>query len=217
MEAVGDLDRRRGAAGRAFGKVRPPVAANYPDLRLQPGGKGVSLTVRQPVNDLVAFAIDQDRPIGPAATLTPIVAADHMTSRSSRQRRPSHLAHEGIRTAKKSQGTQEPRTSSATQREAHCAHPRIEPLGAPRVRSHYTGQALGEDAPRALRPVTEEATDMQLEAKGHGMPGDVGHRAHVARMHPAGEVSTDRTGHGRGSRRHHGRNPLIRRRQRTPS
>jgi hypothetical protein len=215
MEAVGDLDGLRSAAGGAFGEVRPAVAAYRPDLRpvLEPGGAGISRALGQQIHDPVALEVDQDGAVGLAAAQAPIVDTDHGASGRGRHRSPPNLPHEGIRAGGPAEHRQEPGSRSTADREADRTRPGDKPLGASCLGSEEAGKALGEDVAGAGRLVTEEPADGQLEMKGHAMPRYVGDRAGVTRMPSGGPVPADATARPRGVRPHDRGDPPLRRGQ----
>jgi len=66
MPAVGDLDGVGGTGSRAFGIPAASVAGNgrYPRMGTEPLGQGVGLPIRQQVDGLLPFVIDENRAIG---------------------------------------------------------------------------------------------------------------------------------------------------------
>lgn len=78
MPAVGDLGSSRRSGADAFGIGARAVAGHDGDARvgLQPSRDRLRLSIRQQLDGAVAFQIDDERAIAPAAAPSPVVDAD---------------------------------------------------------------------------------------------------------------------------------------------
>ncbi len=159
MEAVRDLNGIRGALPRALGVGAAAVAGNDLDagMLLQPGGQGLSLTVREQVDHAAAFQVHQDRPILLAFALRPVVHPEHAGRPSVARRGLLQPAQEGVAAGAHSQTVDQPRPRFSPQFVGDGCQRRGEAVRAPGVRLEHPREALGEDAARAVRRVAVEA------------------------------------------------------------
>src|SRR6266536_6628453 len=87
VEAIGHLGGLRRPLGGALSKR--PIAVTADDfnlgVRLEPGREGLGLLIRQQVNRLVAFQVDNDRRIAAALAEGKLVYADDLRNRMEGQ------------------------------------------------------------------------------------------------------------------------------------
>lgn len=90
VPTVRDLDRPGRALARAFGISASPIATEDLDARmiLQPGGERCGGSLRQYINHLMAFLVDQDGAVGATALTGPVIHPQHAgyCRRGQRQR-----------------------------------------------------------------------------------------------------------------------------------
>jgi hypothetical protein len=87
--------------------------------------------------------------------------------------------------------------------------PGIEALCPTGIGGEYAREALCEDRLGTVRRVTEKAPNVQLQAHGHPLPGEVSRMAHIARLDALGALSTLRTVRTGRPRAHHGSNRVV--------
>ena len=152
----------------------------------QPGRKRRRLAIRQQIDHLSSFQIDQDRAVPPTALKGEVVHAQHARWRRDPDRVASDQAQHGVGAGRRAEIGQPSRQAGAclaAQGKAHQGERVRQRDRATRVGRDDLGEPLGEDTARTGRLITEKAPQMQFQAEGYAVPGQISHLAPVAGMH----------------------------------
>jgi len=139
----------------------------------QPRGQRLRRAIGQEVDDLLRLQVDQDRAVGPPASLRPIVDTQHAHRPCRRGRRGAHEPQERAPTDR-----QPPRRRVPCPRRSPQGKPRALEFvalacGAPTPRCDQSGQALSEDR-AAPAHATGEPTGPQMQGDLHAHTGQIG-------------------------------------------
>src|SRR3954454_2120501 len=165
METVCNLHGVRSTTRGAIGVGTTPIPTDDLDTRtaLQPGCQGVGRPIWQQVNNLVLLQINQDRPVGMALPLRPVVDPKRPWRGSLDHGRPADQSEQGGWTGRHPKATDNPGSGLTTQGEREQTDYLGQARGPASIRGDHPGQPFGEDPTRAGRLTAEELADAELE------------------------------------------------------
>jgi hypothetical protein len=106
----------------------------------------------------------------------------------------SPLPQEGVGAPWHPQADGHPGSRLTTERVGDRLQRFRQPQGAPRVGKHDAGEPLGEDDARAIGPITEEATGMEVKANWKAATRQIGQGTVVATVSARGREATEGAG-----------------------
>jgi len=185
VPTVGDLHRSRRAHSGALGVDLRAVARDDldPGVLAQPLGEALGRTIVQQRDGSPTLQIDEDGAVGMPLAARPLIDAQHARRRLGRGRHAPHEAEHRGGAGDGPECRQQPRARLA-QRQANTGHQVCQPAGPPRVRRSERRKPLGEGPPPTGRRHATEPADLQVQAHGRSLPGQVRESPHVATMHP---------------------------------
>jgi hypothetical protein len=202
MKPIRHLARRGHPEARRFRVGLGPIPHQHlaPGLRLKPRGDGAGLPVGEHGQGPPPFQIHPEGAVGMTPSQGAIVdAEDPWGSRHGAGGAPAH-PHEGVPADREAERLAPPPPSRPTEREADGEAARRQPQGPPRPGRHKAGQALGEEAARALPIGAGERAGAKLPGDGRATPWTIGARPGVVTVNLPGRSIAPRAAGCRVSR-----------------
>ncbi|KOV86916.1 hypothetical protein ADL01_05650 [Streptomyces sp. NRRL WC-3618] len=163
VEAVGDLDRFRGAEPGALRVSPSPVPAEdlHARVRGEPVGQRSCLAAREHVDDLVRLTIGNHRRVPDTAAGGEIIDTEDPRGVVERVRHRPDAVQQPHSPRGQPQGSSHPGPDAARQGERDSVQELAEPVSAPRVRAAQPRYLLSECALGASRIDAHEASHGQ--------------------------------------------------------
>lgn len=195
MPAVGDLRCIGSTATGAVSINASAIASDDFDARMtfQPSRDRVGISVRQQIEDAVAFQIADDRSVALPLAPGPVDDADH--PRRVRRLEPGCADHPQQRVAAYRHGefARQARAGFTADREADHQLALAEAGGASRFRLHRFRQPFRKDPLMALRIGATEPPGVKPDFDNPSLPRQISHPAHVVTVDAAGSAAAGGT------------------------
>jgi len=174
-------------AAAAVGVACTPVTGDHfsTGMGLQPGCEAVRLTVRQQVNDGMAFQVNENRAVTLATFPGPVIHPEHAWRRGGRRSGPTtDEAEQGRAAHRRADPLGQARAGLAAQREADVVLQAAQARRPLRIRPGSNTQALGEDTVRTAVPPAAQPAHLHLDLHVAALPGQIRQPAGVAVVPP---------------------------------
>ncbi len=186
VEPIRHLDRVGRALARAIGVGAAPIAGYHRDTRMgaQPRRDGVGRPIPQQVDHLMPFEVDEDRPVGLAAFVGPVIDAQDPRSGfvgsgvgadQARDRRTAPFEPAPLR---------EPRARRAARFQAEVLQGHPLRIGPSRPGADDVWEPLAKDASGAATVDATKPTGLEAQADRPTAPRKIGQRAVVMAVDP---------------------------------